>query len=81
MPGERTKALFVRKGSFAQRLSVLFVPNSVGTPIRGCKPKPPKILRRRLQLVRMDYASTWRQACRFNCVRIGPILAFLDALV
>jgi hypothetical protein len=32
MPGERAKVLFVRKGSFAQRLSVLFVPNSVGSP-------------------------------------------------
>jgi hypothetical protein len=34
MPGERTKALFVRKGSFAQRLSVLFFPNSVGASIQ-----------------------------------------------
>jgi hypothetical protein len=33
LPGERKKVLFIRTGSFAQRLSVLFDPNSVGAPI------------------------------------------------
>jgi hypothetical protein len=31
--------------------------------------------------VMLKYASTWRQAYSINCVRVGPILAFLDVHV
>lgn len=37
---ERTKAPFVHKGSFAQRLSVLFFPNSAGAPLWPRRPRP-----------------------------------------